>query len=594
MRKFTFLVFLSFFVIIMLFVLAFFYVDLSGRKSFLYDIFEMDRKLGTVRVDRFITEDKVIYKARTEYPASLEYPLVEEKMYLKRKTMAPQKYREETEGIKGSKRSIWLFQDGEFTDVLFSEYPRVMFIEKFETGRKTAVFSPYSIMLYMPIVDEYNFWKKGTQFFEVMIPIKEPILPMREKIGMRYIHEAYASVGGRKVEAEVYAISAKGIPETELILGKYSHEILEIGIKAAKIRITMGRVLDERSSVARIDPAGMIAYFKGMFAERPPEKKEQTKTEIEPSAGDLQSAEKDTLAKAKDVFFGSGKVTLSGKMWVPAKEEPAPAILFVPRNSVVPRGEQTMTELMGKALAASGIIMLSFDAPGQGKSQGSAAETDDEAMKKYIGEAVSYLEKDPRVKKGNITLMGYRSGGYLALKASEGAPSVSTCIVLGIPSASSGVDISKKPDIKEIERLLSSYGLGPFDNDFVSLVSKKVAQYQEKILTSEDKYALFRGMRLPIKGYKDFLGRKPYETIQKSDKPVLLLYGRDDKGLDVKADEKIKKLSKERKGIFKTGEVRSIGKYMSGSFEVTSTTELTVSKDIVKMISSWVQENQAE
>ena len=265
-------------------------------------------------------------------------------------------------------------------------------------------------------------------------------------------------------------------------------------------------------------------------------------------------------------------------------------MIFVPTNTPVTRGEQALIDNTGRELAAAGFFVLSFDPPGQGRSQGNIADTDDETVSSNIKAAISYLEKYPGVNKGNISLIGYRGGGYLALKASQDDPSVVSCIILGIPE---GTDSPLKPEKKDLERILSGYGLGPFEQSFMTSRANQVGKYREEILVSEEKNVFFRGIRLPSSGYRGILMRRPYETIMAYNKPLLLIYGRDDQGFDVRAGEEIKRISKEKGENIKIAEVRTAGKYMNGSGEGEDSRKYNIDKDILDLMTVWLRDKSA-
>ena len=140
MRKPYLIISLSFLLILTLVGLAFVYIDLTGHKSFYYDITRSGVPYGVAVVDRFLTESKVVYKGREVTPFSAGYPSFSSALYLDRATKTLSKYIKEEFGVKGQRTIVSLIQKGEVTDYLFLENPRFIKLENFSTGEKTMVY----------------------------------------------------------------------------------------------------------------------------------------------------------------------------------------------------------------------------------------------------------------------------------------------------------------------------------------------------------------------------------------------------------------------------------------------------------------------
>ena len=56
---------------VLLLVLSFFYIDRQGRQTFLYAIYYDDVPSGYEKIDRYLIENKLIYKSLVEFPRSM-------------------------------------------------------------------------------------------------------------------------------------------------------------------------------------------------------------------------------------------------------------------------------------------------------------------------------------------------------------------------------------------------------------------------------------------------------------------------------------------------------------------------------------------
>ncbi|MDD5634079.1 MAG: hypothetical protein PHW46_02250, partial [Candidatus Omnitrophica bacterium] len=157
------------FLSVVLMVFAFVYIDLSDHKWFVYEVFIGKRPVGSVRIDKYVTEDKVVYKASAEYVSPIDYPAILEKLIFKRKSMAFQKFTKQSKGARGQNNLALFGQDAGKINFLLLKHPEFLSLPNVSSNKSILVFSPKDISTYTPILGEYNFWQKGAQFFDVLL-----------------------------------------------------------------------------------------------------------------------------------------------------------------------------------------------------------------------------------------------------------------------------------------------------------------------------------------------------------------------------------------------------------------------------------------
>ncbi|MEA3489075.1 MAG: hypothetical protein U9R44_01875 [Candidatus Omnitrophota bacterium] len=581
MRILVAVVIISVILIVILIALTFFCIDMSGHRGYQYDLLVGGELYGTVRVDRYVTGNKIVYKSNAEYFHSMGYPALSEKLFLKKKTITPLKFVEESTGTGGQKRLKVLVQNGEVSDYLFLEHPRYITLKGFETGNKTMVFSPDDVMLYMPIMEKYNFWKKGTQFFEVMIPADEPFPPLRDKLGVRYLDDEYIPIMGRRAVTESFSVKARGLPEAKIYLSKYTHIVLALEVKKLNIRYELINRFE--SPGKRVDPLlgklrKLILFFKG----RESEDKIYEKKKIR---------QIDHVRAGEEIFFESDNLILSGRLWIPDGKGPFPAVLAVPKDGPMTRGEYYLLSSLGESLSSLGIMFLTFDSQGQGKSQGSFVGLDEKKKLQNIADAADYLMKHPAVRNGSVNLLGHEGGAYFALKAASGIPSVRSSILLGVPLGSVKTDFVHKISREDIQAVLASHSLGPFDEGFMKTVGERVKKSLEEVTNSREEFLFFMGTRVPLMEYREFIARRPYKEILSFDRPMLLIFGRDDRNFNSKGVETLKRfISKERKPD-RVAVLGSLGPFMGDMVKYDDSWSFAVNKDVLELIRSWILEH---
>lgn len=574
MKKLIVFVVISAICIVILITLAFLYIAFTGHKSCDYNLYRGGRLLGTAKVDRYVTEDKIVYKNKIECPYFLEYPLSNQKLSIKRRTMMPLQYTEESIGAKGATQLTSLTQTENKTSLLFVKCPSFFTLKDFETGEKTMIFSPYNVMLYMPLMDLYNFWKKGTQFFEVIIPTGEAMPVLRDKVKIQYLNDEYIPVLGRRIEAECFAIRSKAVPETIIRLSKYTHSLLSVEIKEKNTRFVITglhrRFEKLFSKLATAIPAAGsldISTVPPPLTEKPPE---------DPSLSTGSGPEQAPL-KQQEVFFEMENLMLSGRLWIPEGKGPFPAVILVPEDGPMTNGEYSLFESLGRSLSSSGAAVLDFDNPGQGKSQGNFRELDDEKRIRNIKAAFSFLEKHPLIDGGKITLIGHRGGGYLAIKAAEKSPSILSCIALGMPL-----------EQETMPQTISVPGFGRFDDKYMETIQEIMESKLTEIRNSSEDFLFFMGKKLPFKAYREYLERKPYETAVAFKKPLLMIFGKDDRGFRPRQVQNLKSLLTEKEISIKIAVFGSLGPYMGKMERAGRNWRFTPNEEVIQLIKDWV------
>ncbi|MGD2279543.1 MAG: alpha/beta hydrolase [Candidatus Omnitrophota bacterium] len=572
MKKLIVTVFASMVVVLILIGLSFLYIDLTKHKSFSYDILEKGKNLGSIKVDRYATEDKIIFRSKGNYPKSLKFPAVSEKLALRKRSLLPLRYFKESAGVKGTSQTVLLEQNIDRTDYLFLRYPEFFSVKEFETGHKTMVFSPYDVMLYMPIMEKYNLWKKGTQYFEVMVPLEDPVPIFRDKIGVKYLGDEYIFVMGRKVEAAHFAINAKGLPEAKVFMSKYTHEILSLEVPKKSLHFILSGKEDFLSRIARrfgSRPVGVLG-------------------KISKTPADVITR-RDT--RKMEVFFESENQILSGYLRMPQGKGPFPAAILVSKDGPMIRAEEALLDSYAEDLSSSGFAVLVFYKPGQGKSQGNFVEIDDEKRIRTLKDAVSYLKGLPGIKSDRISLIGIKGGGYLSLRTAQETPDVFTCVALGMPLESFKAVAINEAAKKEISSAMSENKIGPFSDAYMANITKIMRGHLQGVVDSAEGSSFFMGSRVPLKGYREFIARAPYEKVLSFDKPLLMIFGRKDEDFDPQITEKLKKaLSEVNKKNVKVAVIVNLDGYMGTGVAYDDITYFEANKDALQLIKNWIAE----
>ncbi len=591
MKKLIIIFSISMILVVVLFVVAFFYIDLSGHKGFVYDGFVGNRPIGTFKVDRYETEEKIIYKERSDYRNSLGYPSKTAKLYLDKRTKMPLKYIEKAKGVKGLTRLIHIVQNKEKTDFLFLEQPRIFYLEDFETGEKTKIFSPYDIMLYVSIMEKYNYWEKGSQFFEIMIPTDESLPPMRDKLEIKYLNDEYVPVLGRRIEAEKFIIHSKGSPDARIYVSKYGHNILSLAVKKVDMKFVLASLHEyplERLKrfIFRISSQIKRIYSNDPRGDNIDGGTDEDKLTVE---DEVKASRNTARAKSQEVFFESDGRMLSGYFWAPAKDGTALSVLIVPEDGPMKSGEKRLIDSYGEILSSWGYGTMTFDSPGQGKSQGDFQEMDDKKRVRNIVAAIKFMGAHPSIKNNKIVLIGHKGGGALALEAAKELTLVSSCVLLGEPSIFGPEGRGKGISPEGIRMLLGDRALGPFDKGFISTVVKRMKERSKETYSSSESYEFFLGAKLPLKDNRLYLARKPYDNIRSSECSVLLILGKNESRFDLQAIDELKRAVLKSGRRVKIAVFRNLASYMGEMALKDGDWRFARNPDVEDSIKQWLK-----
>lgn len=508
--------------------LAFLYIDLTGHKSFHYEITKNGVPYGTVVIDRYITESKIVYKSREATPFSEGYPSSSSALYLDRASKTPSKYIKDQYGARGQRAITSLVQKGDLSDYVFLENPRFLHVENFSTGEKTMVYSPEDLMLVTALMERYSFWEKGTQYFEVMMPVPAPLPPLRDKLWVRYKEEDYIPVMDRKIEAERYILGSRGLNEVKVSVSRHGHRVLGMECAYNGTVYTLESIREGASKFSSFS-LGSVPFLRNIIRGLP--------------ADERFGAEQNELLKGdspdkvlipgridpKEVFFESGNAVLCGEIWKPEGNEQSGAVLLVPGEGPRKTGERLLTVYLASFLARYGYLVLSFDPPGLGKSQGSFYESDDTIKARNIESAIKFLCTESSAS-GPLLMISRGNSSVPAMKVAENNSSVSACVVIN-PFSGMRNDLKGRLNVEEqLGKFPGILDPSAFDKGFLSKVSDVVENHFSTVENSSSEMFYFSGLGLPIKTYRDYLSRTPYKVIISMKKPLLVMMGNGDPG----------------------------------------------------------------
>ena len=103
-------------------------------------------------------------------------------------------------------------------------------------------------------------------------------------------------------------------------------------------------------------------------------------------------------------------------------------------------------------------------------------------------------------------------------------------------------------------------------------------------------FSFFFGIKMPVKAYREYINRRPFEAISSSGKPVLLVLGKNEGGFDPGIVEKLR-YSKGSGDRVKVAVYRNLEPY-AGKMKVQKdgSWEFEAEQDILQLVAIWIKE----
>jgi dienelactone hydrolase len=299
-------------------------------------------------------------------------------------------------------------------------------------------------------------------------------------------------------------------------------------------------------------------------------------------------------AEGKEIFFESSGKILSGRLLMPKGADSFPAVIFVFDDGPLTNAEKSLFDFYTESLITQGFAVMTFYKPGQEKSQGDIIELDDEKRIQNIRDAFAYLKNLPEINSSKIVLMGYKGGGYLALRAAEEDPGVNSCIALGMP-----LEYYRKDDLaassrERIEKALQENGYNDFEEGYMNRVSEKMAaQVEDIIYSKKEDFSFIMGERVPVSAHRKYITRLPIRAVLAFNRPLLIIFGQNDTDFNAQLVEQLKKELRAKKEENATIAVfRNLDGYMGKRSKQKSLHSFKASSDALLLVQKWLSKRE--
>ena len=586
MKKLIFLLLLTIVFMLVLLAGALFYIDLTGHKGFSFEIRVNDETVGTMRLEKYITENKIVYKARTKRYDSLRYSQLTEDVFIDKTTRDIVHLDKEEIGSLGGKVLVAFFRENGKNDYVYLDHPKFVSVSGVYLNRASAFYIPGDPILCLTILEKYNFWRKGKQYFDVAVAAEGPVAPILDKLEVQYVKDEYIQIMGNKIQAEIYTIKSPIIPDVKVALSTFYHELLFIEDMAVNERIELVSIVE--SLFTRIK--SQLRIFTNQFRVKEVVSAPSTEDKnmfLSDNGRSTQGAE--AKIEREEIFINDGTSVISGNILSTKRRgEQEPIIMIVADDGPVSSGEKLMIEALSRHLAETGFAVVSLQSVRDLARETSFYLLDDETKKKTMGLFLDHLYGADHNNYGPLIYVGFKGGGFVSLNFQDKYRKTAGCVQVGNPGF-----ILDKMDERSIDEFVKYI----FKTSFIELSKNKhiddvrnyTSDYLEEILKSEQDVLSFKRFNLPLKEYREYLERDYLQAVQKFNAPILFLYTKEQKKY---FNANISGIKKEISNIDNSShayEVRNANKYFSEIVTVNGVKCYELKDDFLKQLDEWLE-----
>ncbi len=475
---------------IILFVGSLFYLDSEKHKVLFCTITVDEHDVGNVKVDKYITDDRVIYKSVSSEPFQTLFTETRSRITLDRKGDLIN-YLKESSG-NGAQDVVYLENSDKNISFVATSGSEFAYLTGLDIKEGTLVFEERSPVTYLPILERYDFRLGRSQTFNILTSFSTLLPPMKRLLTMTSLGDEYIKIGSRNIKAERLLIRIRNYPQGILWVTKSSKSIVKIEFPDLKLKITSTYSLKKVNEVTK--PVSDNALY----------------TE-------------------ESIKFNSKKIVLDGTMTIPKSGGPFPAVLLLGQTNGSDRENQGLFTQIAERLGSEGFAVLRFDNRGIGSSGGSnLSATSDEQYEDCIAALENLLQRKD-VDVNRVAVIGHGEGALFASKLASDKKNIKSIVLMSpMISLGSETDISFD-NLNELSKKLK------WDDQYLKLAMKSRMETVETIKKSRGDWISLLMTRCFLKKMNLDMKANPIDIIRRVEAPVLILHGNEDELVPAKA-----------------------------------------------------------
>lgn len=489
MKKVYLAVFVIFIISVFLFVASLFYLDKEKHKLYRYVVNSLGHDVQTIKIDKYITDDRLIYKSQSSSPFDPLWTDSKSRITLDRQYGLVNYFRENFNGPLED--TLYLENTNNNISYMATSRSEFTYLTDIPVKPGALIFEEYSPVTYLPILENYDFSMGKSQAFNVVTPLPGLLPPMKRLLTLTSIRDEYIKVGLKKIKVECLLIKIRNSPQGMLWVTKSGKSLVGIEFPDKKLKIMR------------------------LFFSRALEAKKFLRTS--------------ETYNEEEVKFNDKKIALAGTLTLPKNGGLHPAILLMGGDQSADREENGLFTDIADCLGKQGFMVLRFDKRGMGLSGGDSRSTTDTDEYEDAASALDYLLSRKDIDPQRIAVIGHGKGSFFAAKLVSGRKDVRALVIMA-PLISLGGETDLNFD--NLKEMATKLGWG---DQYLKLVIKSRMETIDRVKKTKNNWVSLLRTRCFLKKLKEEIEEKPTDIIRKVEAPVLILYGKEDELIPAKA-----------------------------------------------------------
>lgn len=475
---------------VFLFMGSLMYLDREKHKVFFYMVSLDDHDTGNIKIDKYITDDKIIYKSVDSEPFGLLFTETKSRITLDRLGDLMNYSRENF--CNGTQDTVYLEKSGTNVSFVATSGSEFACLTGLGVKKSTLIFEKNSPVTYMPILDRYDFKLGKSQAFSVLTSFSTLLPPMKRSLALTFMGDERIKIGSKRIKVERFLIRIRNSPNGMLWVTKSDKSIIKIEFPDLKLKITRTPSLKKVNDV-------------------------------------IKPIIKNDLYNEESVKFNSKKTSLEGTLTLPNKKGPLPAVLLLGWTNGLDREDQGLFTQLAGYLGEGGFVVLRFDGRGIGSSGGKASSvTSDEQYEDSIS-ALNYLSQRKEIDPDRVAVVGHGEGALFASKLASDKKNIKALILMS-PMISLGGETGINFDnLNEMSKKLK------WDDQYLKLAMKSRMETIETVKKAKGDWVSILNTKCFLKKLREDIRANPIDIIRKVEIPVLILHGKEDKLVPAKS-----------------------------------------------------------
>jgi len=468
------------------FIGSFLFLDAQKHKTFYYTFLRNDRVIGTVKVDRYNTEERRIYKSMASLPYDALSRSSKAKIaYDKSYTLAD--YVRE-DALNGAIDQYLIENNDNVLSFVATSCAKFVRVKKLPVKTRVYVFEEDSPATYLALLENYDFSRGRAQGFHALTCFSPLLPPIRRFVTFTSIRDEFITLDNKRIKCECLIMKIRGYPQGMVWVSKSDRSLIAIEIPDKHLKV-------QRALRTRHIP-------------RP-----------QPRSFDTTSYSQRT------VIFKSGTIALEGTLSVPRASGPRPAVVLIPGTGPQDRDYQGFFSSLAHGLAGRNLCVLRVDKRGIGESSGDASTVTANDELSDIQNAVLFAADQKEVDRAHIIVITHLSSAFTASRIPLDKTPIAAFVFM---SPAIPIDITIGNDFDTLRNVTQRFR---WPDEYYKTVVRATVETIDTVRNTSGDWVSVSGRKCFTKRLKEEFDTPLFDGFKNIGIPVLTLQCKDESSL---------------------------------------------------------------